>query len=517
MAKPNAAGETVQHIQHVDYQSKRQFRTYNVMVIFAMGLGSISMGYSASIIGTTLAQPSFLEYFDLETRSNGTSLISSMNGLFQAGAFFGALAISFIGDRFGRKAAIILPAILIVISGAMLAGSVHIAMFFVFRFLSGFGSFMLLGSIPLWMTEIVPPKNRGSLVDIHSTCLLLGYALAAWTGVGFSRYKTISAWRGPLAIQCLPAVLVLSCMYWLPESPRYLIQKGKHEQARKVLVRLHGEEEGAIEFNQINTRVTADAILPNTWISLVKKSSYRKRTLFAVGLACGIQFTGVLVINNYSSIIYKNLGCTSGTILFYSAGLNTLAWGCGIIALFIIDFFPRNRLVGVGAFLTTSCLTVEAALVACHPVGDSSNTTALQAAAAMTFCYMAFAQLLLDGTQYVYYAEIFPNHLRSKGMSIGIGAISLMNVMWLQAAPTAFANIGWKFYLCFIIPAYAFALFCFFFYPDTRGLALEEIAALFGDKNEVVLGNSDTFGDVTPNNMKEAQYLSSTVEHLEGV
>lgn len=141
------------------------------------------------------AQPSFLEYFDLLTRPDGTSLISSMNGLFQAGAFFGALAISFIGDRFGRKAAITVPAILIVISGALLAGSVHIAMFLVFRFWSGFGSFMLLGSIPLWMTELVPPKNRGSLVDIHSACLLLGYTLAAWTGVGFSRYQTVSLSR----------------------------------------------------------------------------------------------------------------------------------------------------------------------------------------------------------------------------------------------------------------------------------------------------------------------------------
>lgn len=66
-------------------------------------------------------------------------------------------------------------------------------------------------------------------------------------------------------------------------------------------------------------------------------------------------------------------------------------------------------------------------------------------------------------------------------MTIGMAAISLMNIMWLQAAPTAFKNISWKFYLCFIIPAYLFAIVCWFFYPNTKGLALEEIAALFGD------------------------------------
>ena len=78
--------------------------------------------------------------------------------------------------------------------------------------------------------------------------------------------------------------------------------------------------------------------------------------------------------------------------------------------------------------------------------------------------------------------ELFPFHLRSKGMTIGMAAISLMNVMWLQAAPTAFENISWKFYLCFIIPAYLFAIVAYFFYPNTKDLALEELAAIFGDE-----------------------------------
>lgn len=153
-----------------------------------------------------------------------------------------------------------------------------------------------------------------------------------------------------------------------------------------------------------------------------------------------------------------------------------------MVAIFIIDRFPRNRLVFFGSVCVTTCLVVEAALVANYPVGPNQNNGALKAAVAMTFLYIAFAQLFLDGTQYVYYAEMFPQHLRAKGMTLGMGAISLMNVMWLQVAPTAFEKISWKFYLCFIIPAYLFAIVCLFFYPNTKGLALEEIAALFGDE-----------------------------------
>ncbi|KAF2654662.1 general substrate transporter [Lophiostoma macrostomum CBS 122681] len=494
--------------------SGRQFRTYNVLVILAMSFGSIAMGYSGSIIGSTLAQDTFYVYFELTTRPNGTSLISAMNGLFQAGAFFGALCISWVGDKWGRKASITVPALLVVLSGALLAGSVHIGMFLTFRFFSGMGSFWLLGSIPVWMTEIVPPRNRGLLVDIHSAALLFGYALASWCGFGFFHMRGIDAWRGPLALQCLPALIVIGVMKWLPESPRWLIQKGRHDDARRVLSKLHQDTEASLEFAQIEAQLRLDNSLPNSWSSLITKPSYRKRALYAVGLACGIQFTGVLVINNYGAIIYGGLGYEEDVILLFHAGFNTLAWVCGMIAMFIIDLFPRNVLVALGTAMVTSCLAVEAALVANFPIGSNQNNDALRAAAAMTFCYIAFAQLFLDGTQYVYYAELFPNHLRAKGMTIGMAAISLMNVMWLQVAPTAFEKITWKFYLCFIIPAYLFSIVCFFYYPNTKGMALEEIAALFGDEVEQdVYHTAEPVGAVP----KDSPVDGSVHEHHEKV
>jgi hypothetical protein len=155
-----------------------------------------------------------------------------------------------------------------------------------------------------------------------------------------------------------------------------------------VLSRLHERHKAAFEFAQIEAQIHRDNSLPNTWSSLITKPSYRKRALLAVGLACGIQFTGVLVINNYSSIIYNGLGFDVYTQLTYGGALNTLAFGSGIIAMFIIDFFPRNKLVGFGTAIVTTCLVVEAALVANYSVGPDQNDSALRAAAAMTFCYM---------------------------------------------------------------------------------------------------------------------------------
>ena len=107
-----------------------------------------------------------------------------------------------------------------------------------------------------------------------------------------------STFRGPLALQCLAPLVPLIAMPWLPESPRYLIQRGRHEEARVILHKLHEPEEAAIEYAQINAQVNLDKSLPSSWLSLLTKKSYRKRTIFAIGLACGIQFTGVLVITS---------------------------------------------------------------------------------------------------------------------------------------------------------------------------------------------------------------------------
>lgn len=106
----------------------------------------------------------------------------------------------------------------------------------------------------------------------------------------------------------------------------------------------------------------------------------------------------VLTLTDYSSIIYGGLGFSGSTILIYAAGFNTLAFGCGFMAIWIIDHFPRNRLVGFGTAAVTTCLVVEAALVANFPVGPDQNSDALRAAAAMTYLYIvisSFEHILL--------------------------------------------------------------------------------------------------------------------------
>ncbi|KIX03871.1 uncharacterized protein Z518_07424 [Rhinocladiella mackenziei CBS 650.93] len=259
-------------------------------MLFILGSGSISYGYTAAIIGTTLGQPSFIKYFDLATRSNASALIGSLNGVFKAGGVIGTLLLPLIADRHGRKAACIVPSIIIITSQALLAGSVHMAMFIVFRLFAGFGCYATAAIVPLIMSW-------------------LGYGFSFWEGSG-----SANAWRVPLAVGVFFLLVFLAGMPFLPESPRWLCVKGREDEAEEALKRLHqhpSDPAGDLaraEFFQIREQIELDSRLDNSWYRLFTKTSYRKRAGLAILTMFTTQTSGVLLITNYAPLIFSTLG-----------------------------------------------------------------------------------------------------------------------------------------------------------------------------------------------------------------
>ena len=228
--------------------------------------------------------------------------------------------------------------------------------------------------------------------------------------------------------------------------------KGRYEEAQRNLLKLHTPEEAAIETAQIRAQMEVDKTLKSSWWTIATKPSYRKRALLAMGTTAGIQFSGILVINNYGPTvrsvytrikkeltewqIYARLGFGTNLQLIYASAWLTLAWGAGCMSLIFVELVPRPKFIGFGLFSCMVCLSVEAALVATY--AGSTNSAALKAAVAMFFIYVPFYEICLDGVQFIYVGELFPTHIRSKGMTLGCCAIALMNVMWLQVTPIAF-------------------------------------------------------------------------------
>lgn len=167
---------------------------------------------------------------------------------------------------------------------------------------------MGLMSAPLWVVEVVPPKGRGPLLDISGIMINLGYVTASWIGVGFFFYQAPHAWRAPLALGCLPSVLCLISLCFVPESPRLLILQGKSEQAWKIISDLHtvhgNDTLARREFEQMNKQIQFESTLKTGWLEIFRRPSYRKRALMTIGLLFTVVSSGALVINSESGYLF---------------------------------------------------------------------------------------------------------------------------------------------------------------------------------------------------------------------
>jgi MFS family permease len=169
-----------------------------------------------------------------------------------------------------------------------------------------FSAFMLFLSSPLWVTELVPPVGRSLLAGIVGLFGVIGYILAAYVGVGFFYFKGSEGaqWRAPLAIGCAPALVVLSLMKWLPESPRWLISKDRSDKALEIVQRLHtskddpNHEYAKAEFYQMKRQHELAQGLPHSWMEMARRPSYRRRAVIAFTLPVILYSTGNLVVTS---------------------------------------------------------------------------------------------------------------------------------------------------------------------------------------------------------------------------
>jgi len=168
---------------------------------------------------------------------------------------------------------------------------------------------MLLITVPLWIMEVSPPEGRGVLGNIHGFMGTTGYLLASYTGVGFYYYQAGSGqqWRAPLALACLPPIVTLCIVPFLPESPRWLLAKGRAERAYKIVERLHRTSDdpnhlyAKTEFLQMEKQLELDNSLDSSWRILFTRPSYRKRVLIACSLLAFIYSSGTLSVSSKSS------------------------------------------------------------------------------------------------------------------------------------------------------------------------------------------------------------------------
>lgn len=448
-----------------------------------------------AIIGSTVGQPSFFTYFGLAPQgepgyAHTTNIIGALNGVNSAGAIIGCGTSAYTSDKYGRKRTMQLGCVILVVGGALCAGSVSIGMFIVGRIIAGIGSGILACVVPQYQAEVSTPETRGAMVCVTGIMYAFGYSAAGWLGYGCYYYPQMSsgasfAWRFPLAFQCVCPLVVLACSKFIPFSPRWLLSQGRRQEALDIVKRLHARPEdpehitAREEFFLIEKQYEADKKLIKRPFEIFRTAPNRRRALVAFLVMWGDQFLGIFVLTNYGVLIYSSLGLTGSIPLLLNACWTSFTIVGNTFTALFLDRFGRRTFLLVGATGCTVSLIFLAAMTA--QFLNTDNIAGLRAAVFFIFFYIVWWSFCMDATQYVYVAEVFPNHLRSQGIALGLSAFYLASEVTLVGAPVALASIGWKFYLVLIVPSNVYIMLIYFLFPETKGRSLEEIGSLFGD------------------------------------
>ncbi|KAK3722527.1 hypothetical protein LTR37_002519 [Vermiconidia calcicola] len=478
---------------------KHIVNTYNLFVVIFVALGTFSTAYGLAIIGSTVGQPNFYTYFNLAPQdepgyAHTTNIIGALNGVNSAGAILGCLTSAYTADRYSRKRTIELGCIVLIVGGTLCAGSISIGMFLAGRVIAGIGSGILAVVVPMYQGEVATAETRGAMMCITGVMYAFGYSLAGWLGFACyffpadSPFATFS-WRFPLAMQVVAPLVVLAGSAFIPFSPRWLLGQDRRDEAFEIVKRLHAKHDdpnhatARSEFYLMEKQFELDKTFTMRPFEIFRTTPNLRRVFVACLLMWGNQFLGIFVITNYGVLIYTSLGLLTFRPLLLNACWTTFTILGNSWTAFYVDRFGRRTFLLIGASGCVISLIFEAALTA--EFLGSTNTAALNATVFFLWFYILFWSSLIDATQYVYVAEIWPNHLRSQGTALGIAAFYLASEVTLVAAPVALNDIGWKFYLVLICPSIVYIVIMFFVFPETKGRTLEEIGALFGDDQHV--------------------------------
>lgn len=464
---------------------------YNFLIVFYVALGSFTYGYNAAIIGSVYGLPSFFDYFNIQltgpNASYGTQITGATNGLFAGGGMIGCMIVPWLTDKFGRKLGIQIICSVCIISAIIQGASVHIAMFLIGRFLNGVGVGMMDVIVPIYQSEVSPAKNRGRMVGSHGFLVVCGYAGAGWTGLGcFFEKNPAIQWRLCLTLQVVAPLLLILGSPWLPESPRWLVLNGREDEGFANLRKLHRRTDdpeeilAREEFLQIRQQVALDRLQSQSFLELWKKPSTRKRLLYGIFVQCIAQSTGVLVVNNYQVLLYNGLGLNGWLPLLLYALYDSWAAFMNWVNSMLLDRIGRIRIMTVGLIGCALSISCETAMVAKY--GGTSNSVGNGFGVFFLFLFVTFYGGSMDASSYVYCAEIFPTWMRAQGVGFSVMGLFASTLVYTQVAPVAFADIGWRYYLVFIIVPLCGVWIVALILPETKGLALEEIGALFGDE-----------------------------------
>lgn len=442
------------------------------LVSMVSALGGLLFGFDTAVVSGAIG---FMEQrFDLSKIEVGWAVSSLI-----IGCIIGAAMSGLLSDRFGRKRVLITAAILFIISSIGSAIPETFSGFIIARIIGGIGIGITSTLCPLYNAEIAPAKYRGRLVALNQLAIVTGifltYFVNLWiSGSGDEAWGIASAWRYMFGVGAVPGVLFLALLFFVPESPRWLIKQGRPAEALPILLRIHGEELAKKEVVDIKQSFEQES----GSIRQLFSPGLRIALIVGVGLAVLQQITGINAVMYYAPEIFKATGAGTNASLVQTILVGFINFLFTIVALWLIDKVGRKALLLVGSASMAICLLVIG-------IAFQTGNTAGPLVLIFILIYVASFAISLGPVVWVIMSEIFPNRIRGKATAIAAMTLWAADYVVSQSFPPLLSSAG---------PATTFwiygsmSLLTFFFtwrfVPETKGKSLEEIESLWSSKEE---------------------------------
>ncbi|KAJ1568636.1 hypothetical protein HK096_005850 [Nowakowskiella sp. JEL0078] len=460
------------------------------LIILVGLIASANNGYDGSMLNAVNAFPEYLAFFKIET--TGASA-ANINTSYNIGGFIGGVIAGPLADVRGRRFGMFAGCVIIIIGCFVQGASSGVTQLIVGRFIVGLGVPVTVTSAPVWIAELSPVDLRGHLVGFYNTFWFVGSTLAASVALSVSHYDGDLKWRYPLYLQSIPSAVIAIFIFFLPESPRWLISKGRDDEALKILATYHGDgdqesESVQSQYKEITTTLALEKKVSNIgaylagYLDLFNSRAALQRLMICFMIPL---FAGNQIISYYITPMLTKANINTPTIILaLDLVLNILSWlGAVFGAFFLIERLGRRPMFLLGnAFTIVGMAWIG---ICTSQALDTSNTSATYAAVVGIYLTNVFYAACWTPLQALYPTEIWPFTERARAVGVTQVFFGISGYVWSWANALGLGNLGWGYYFVIVAVNAVWLVLMFFFFPETKGRTLEELHIIFSSPNPV--------------------------------
>ncbi|KZT57251.1 general substrate transporter [Calocera cornea HHB12733] len=449
-------------------------------------LCSMTNGFDANTFGGFTAMQTFMDYFGVY----GGSELGFMVTMYIIGNLVGGVFAGQLTDPYGRRFGMAIGSVTCIMGSVMQTAAQNKSTILGGRFFLGMGAVIVQTAGTTYAAELAHPAYRAILTGGYQSCFFIGTMTSTFIEYGLSAPANPGniEWRIPSIIQAAPSVLLLCFVWFIPETPRWLVANGKVEKAREVLIKYHGEGNPdsklvKLEMAEMEAHIKTDGSDKRWWdlreLFRTRASIHRMIILLAFALFQNLIWPPT---SYYLPLMLKNAGITdSRRQLLLNAVQTPVMIGGAIINAFIVERVGRRHLLmfgSCGMVVTLSVLTACTALQTDHPNLGTPG---------VVFIYLFLLNFAMTWVPMMtlYASEIVPFETRAKAIALYNLAINAFSLINSYVPPVAFDNIGWRFYLFYLVFDFVGIFVVYFLFIETRKRTLEEIEEIFQSSNPV--------------------------------